>query len=108
MFCIFLLRFLFCLQQNGLLRFTKFRTSVCQRQDSTDGREAALHPADPGSNPVVSMLQHALRLSVSAGRQTQLIMNRSWSQTLIVALLHLLDYKTLQLLLLLLFYQRSV
>ena len=58
-------------------------------------------PVDPGSNPVVSMLQRALRLSVSAGRQTQLIMNRSWSRTLIVALLHWLDYKTLQLLLLL-------
>ena len=57
-----------------------------------------MYPADPGSNPVVSMLQRALRLSVSAGRQTQLIMNRSWSQTLIVALLHCLDYKTLQLL----------
>ena len=70
------------------------------RRDSTDGRAAALYPADPGSNPVVSMLQHALRLSVSAGRQTQLIMNRSWSRTLIVALLHWLDYKTLQLLLL--------
>ena len=41
-------------------------------------------------------------ISVSAGRQTQLIMNRSWSWTLIVALLHSLDYKTLQLLLLLL------
>ena len=68
------------------------------RQDSTDGRAAALYPADPGSNPVVSMLQRALRLSVSAGRQTQLIMNRSWSRTLIVALLHWLDYKTLQLL----------
>ena len=73
-----------------------------KRRDSTDGRVAALYPADPGSNPVVSMLQRALRLSVSAGRQTQLIMNRSWSQTLIVALLHWLDYKTLQLLLLLL------
>ena len=36
-----------------------------------------MYPADPGSNPVVSMLQRALRLSVSAGRQTQLIMNRS-------------------------------
>ena len=70
-----------------------------QRRDSTDGRAAALYPADPGSNPVVSMLQRALCLSVSAGRQTQLIMNRSWSQTLIVALLHWLDYKTLQLLL---------
>ena len=74
---------------------------TCQRRDSTDGRAAALYPADPGSNPVVSMLQRALRLSVSAGRQTQLIMNRSWSRTLIVALLHWLDYKTLQLLLLL-------
>ena len=72
------------------------------RRDSTDGRAVALYPADPGSNPVVSMLQRALRLSVSAGRQTQLIMNRSWSRTLIVALLHWLDYKTLQLLLLLL------
>ena len=61
-----------------------------------------MYPADPGSNPVVSMLQRALRLSVSAGRQTQLIMNRSWSRTLIVALLHWLDYKTLQLLLFLL------
>ena len=73
-------------------------TTNCQRRDSTDGRAAALNPADLGSNPVVSMLQRALRLSVSAGRQTQLIMNRSWSQTLIVALLHWLDYKTLQLL----------
>ena len=45
----------------------------CQRRDSTDGRAAALHPANPGSNPVVSMLQRALRLPVSAGRQTQLI-----------------------------------
>ena len=77
-----------------------FRNYPCQRRDSTDGRAAALYPADPGSNPVVSMLQSALRLSVSAGRQTQLIMNRSWSQTLIVALVHWLDYKTLQLLLL--------
>ena len=74
---------------------------LSQRQDSTDGRAAALYSGDPGSNPVVSMLQRALRMSVSAGRQTQLIMNRSWSQTLIVALLHWLDYKTLQLLLLL-------
>ena len=71
-----------------------------QRRDSTDGRAAALYQADPGSNPVVSMLQRALCLSVSAGRQTQLIMNRSWSRTLIVALLQWLDYKTLQLLLL--------
>ena len=69
--------------------------------DSKDGRAAALYLADPGSNPVVSMLQRALHLSVSAGRQTQLIMKRS--QTLIVALLHWLDYKTLQLLLLLYF-----
>ena len=68
---------------------------ICQRLDSTDGRAAAMYPADPGSKPVISMLQRALRLSVSAGRQTQLIMNR----TLIVALLHRLDYKTLQLLL---------
>ena len=75
--------------------------TASQRRDSTDGRAAALYPADPGSNPVVSMLQRALRLSVSAGRQTQLIMNRSWSRTLIVALLHWLEYKTLQLLLLL-------
>ena len=73
------------------------------RRDSTYGRVVALYPADPGSNPVISMLQRALRLSVSAGRQTQLIMNRSWSRTLIVALLHWLDYKTLQLLLLLLY-----
>ena len=76
----------------------------CQRRDSTDGRAAALYPADPGSNPFVSMLQSALHLSVSTGRQTQLIMNRSWSWTLRVVLLHWLDYKTLQLLLLLVTY----
>ena len=79
-------------------------SNISQRRDSTDGRAAALYPADPGSNPVVSMLQRALRLSVSAGRQTQLIMNRSWSWALIVALLHWLDYKTLQLLLLVVSY----
>ena len=32
-----------------------------------------MYPVDLGSNPVVSMLQRALHLSVSAGRQTQLI-----------------------------------
>ena len=41
-------------------------------------------------------------LHVCFSRQTRLIMNRSWSRTLIVALLQWLDYKTLQLLLLLL------
>ena len=38
------------------------------KQDSTDGSAVALYPADPGSNPVVSMLQRALWLSVSADR----------------------------------------
>ena len=39
------------------------------RRDSTDGRaEVALYPEDPGSNPVISMLQRALWLSVSADR----------------------------------------
>ena len=66
---------------------------------------AALYPEDQGSNPVVSMRQRALCLSVSAGSQTQQIMNRSWSRTLIVALLHWLDHKTLQLLLLLKFFK---
>ena len=43
-------------------------TNNLLRQDSTDGRAVALYPADPGSNPVVSMLQRALWLSVSADR----------------------------------------
>ena len=76
------------------------RTISHHRRDSTDARAAALYPADPGSNPVISMLQRAIHLSVSASRQTQLIMNRSWSRTFVAALLHWLDYKTLQLLLL--------
>ena len=48
------------------------RMAKHQRRDSTDGRAAALNPADPGSNPVVPMLQRALRLSASAGRHPQL------------------------------------
>ena len=59
------------------------KSHCCQRRDSTDGKAAALYPVDPGSNPDISMLQRALRLSVSAGRQTQLIMKRSWSRTLL-------------------------
>ena len=38
------------------------------RRDSTDGRAVALYPADPGSNPVISMLQRALWLYVSPDR----------------------------------------
>ena len=66
------------------------------RRDSTDDRAIAFYLAYPGSNSVDSfMLQHALWLSVSADSQIQLIMNRGWkSRTLIVALLHWLDYKT--------------
>ena len=72
-------------------------------------------PAIPGSNPGVFFYAVAyltaiccqagrqftvVCLSVSAGRPN-LIMNRSWSRTLIVAkMLQWLDYKTLQLLLL--------
>ena len=35
----------------------KLTISEAMRRDSTDGRVAALYPSDPGSNPVVSMLQ---------------------------------------------------
>ena len=48
----------------------------------------------------VPYLKVASFTAVCFRRQTQLIMNRSWSRTLIVVLLQWLDYKTLQLLLL--------
>ena len=40
------------------IQILNLSSCLSMRRDSTDGKAAALHPEDPGSNPVIGIKKH--------------------------------------------------